>query len=154
MTQPAPESGGLFSGLGFWITDGPAAVAASSGPACGGAAGPGQGFSLRQGEAMDLLRRAENTLIDLRVVLTKAEGLTQMSPPAKDPASSGYHTRVVGAGAQGAGAFGSGITHVRREYDYLSELARRLRDALGLTQRTDTQNADAVARVGQARGIL
>jgi hypothetical protein len=152
MTQPAPESGALFGDLGFWITDGPTALT-SPAPASG-ATGPSQGFSLRHGEAMDLLKRTETALDELGVAMRTAQAIEQMRPPADDPASMDYHRLIAGPGGRATGALGAGVGHMHREFDYLSELATRLREALGLTQRTDAGNAAAVSGAGQSGRIF
>lgn len=103
---------------------------------------------------MDLLKRTETALDELGAALRAAEGIEQMRPPAEDPASTGYHQLVAGSGGRAAGALRVGVEHMHREFDYLSELATRLREALGLTQRTDARNAAAVGQTDQPGRIF
>ncbi|GAA4531676.1 hypothetical protein [Amycolatopsis samaneae] len=148
MTQPAPEPGNWLSDVQFSI------VGDHGGGGGGAGAAPpsAPGFTLNAEEARTMLRKAEGILDDLAALLPKAERLCKMRPPADDPASNGYNSQLVG-GAQGAGAFQYGAGHIKREFGYLSELAVRLRDALGVTEASDRHAKEGLARTAGNGGL-
>ncbi|MGH3623691.1 MAG: hypothetical protein ACRDQ5_18170 [Sciscionella sp.] len=146
MPQPQSGQGGWLSDLAFWINDGPRATVGSAGSV-------GQGFSLSRDEATSLLTQAENVLDDLKPLINKADQLRQMQPPADDPASNGYN-HIAAGGGRDTGVFGFGVGHVEREYNYLRELVRRLRDALGSTQDTDEHAGRDIAGTGNDGGVF
>ena len=150
MPQPQPGQGGWLSDLAFWTNDN-VSTTTGSGGAGGGAVG--QGFSLSHAEATSLLKQAKDVLWDLQPLMHSARGLTQMQPPADDPASNGYN-HIAAGGGRDTGVFGFGVGHISREYEYLRELVRRLRDALGLTQDTDEQAGHDIARSGDDGGLV
>lgn len=149
MPQPQPGQDGWLSDLAFWIDDNSSNAADSGG--AGGAGG--QGFSLSHTKASGLLSQAEGVLKDLVPLLYDAEALTKMQPPADDPASNGYN-HIAAGGGRDTGVFGFGVGHIEREYNYLREFIRRLRDALGLTQDTDEHAGRDIARSGEDGGLL
>ncbi|MEV4596060.1 hypothetical protein AB0K15_01500 [Amycolatopsis sp. NPDC049253] len=158
MAQTASEPGWL-TGLDFAITDAPAAGggaagggAAGGGGAGGGGAMPNSGegggrFSLSREEAQSMLTVAKRVRDQLQDMTAKAVVLTQLTPPADDPASASYNNLMVGAG-QGTGAFSEGSSQVERERAYASELVTRLEKALGITESTDEQAASDVKTAG------
>lgn len=151
-------SGNWLSDVMFWV-DGVASGAAGGGAAAGGGGALGgsgggapsgsQGFSLTREEAERALEEFRAIYNDLLDVERAAWELTQLRPPAGDPASVQLNEAFVGDGP-GRGAFGYGSKHIAREIAYFRELVGRLEKALGYVAEADES---AGHQVGQAGGI-
>ncbi|WP_051793133.1 hypothetical protein [Amycolatopsis jejuensis] len=125
MNDPAPT---WLTGLGITITP-----STSAGP----------GFTLNRDDAMSMLRLAKQARDQLRDMRATAANLGRLTPPADDPASTAYNTRLVGDG-QATGAFGAGVAHVDQMYTYTADLVVKLQQALGITENADRTAADDV----------
>ncbi|MET8993813.1 hypothetical protein [Amycolatopsis sp. Hca4] len=124
----------IFSGIGFWATDLP-----SAGPSPAG----GQGFAMSSAEMRALLQKAESQKDTISDQLRDAEILSRAKPPAEEPVSQ---AAVNGAnGVNEAGRYYQG--HLQYQLDYYTELTRRLRQALGITEAADQQAADSTKTI-------
>ncbi|MEV4143311.1 hypothetical protein AB0J40_06550 [Amycolatopsis sp. NPDC049691] len=124
----------FFSGIGFWATDLPSAGAAPAG---------GQGFAMSSSEMRAMLAKAEDQHKELSKQMRAAESLTRAVPPAEEPVSQ---AAVLGPnGVNETGAYYQG--HLQYQYNYYSELIRRLRQALGITEAADQQAADSTKTI-------
>ncbi|WIY04478.1 hypothetical protein QRX60_11745 [Amycolatopsis mongoliensis] len=122
-------TGSIFSGIGFWATD----LASGASPPAGG-----QGFAMSSSEMRAMLKNAEDLRISIQQQRDAAQVLSQATPPAQEPASVGA---VVGPnGVNETGRFYQG--HLDYQYNYLSELIKRLQKALGIVEAADQQAAD------------
>jgi hypothetical protein len=148
MTSPAP--GGWLSDVGFWIKGAGQAVTSNASAFAAGITGPAptQGFSLNRDEALNMLTQAKRIREDVRPLISDAEKMTKMKPPADEIASNAYNAAHVGNGQGDPGAAGYGAGHVRKEYDYLTELVGRLERALGITAESDQQAGTDVKSAG------
>ena len=127
-------TGSFFSGIGFWATDVPSAGAPSAG---------GQGFAMSSDEMRATLQKAEAQSKDLSKQIRAAEALTKAVPPAAEPVSQ---AAVLGPnGVNEAGMYYLG--HLQYQYNYYSELIRRLQQALGITEAADQQAADSTKTI-------
>jgi hypothetical protein len=130
-------TGSIFSGIGFWATDMP-----SAGPPTAG----GQGFAMSSDEMRAMLKKAEDLRISIQQQRDAARVLSQATPPAQEPAST---DAVVGPnGVNEAGRFYRG--HLDYQYNYLSELIKRLQKALGIVAAADQQAAADTNKTGGA----
>ncbi|MDX3194189.1 hypothetical protein PV458_37835 [Streptomyces sp. MN03-5084-2B] len=127
-------TGSFFSGIGFWATDVPSAGAPSAG---------GQGFAMSSDEMRAMLEKAKNQRDALSEQLRKARYLLMATPPAEEPVSQ---AAVNGPnGVNEAGAYYEG--HLHYQFNYLTELIRRLQQALGITEAADQQAADSTKTI-------
>jgi hypothetical protein len=85
----------------------------------------GAGYSLSPDEANDMLTQANNALNDLMTLRNSIDNLKAVKPPAQDPASVAYNTRL----ANGSGVFDAGVSHVDTEIAYLKELIIKITEA-------------------------
>ncbi len=124
-----------FGDLGFWATD-----SMTSGPPPAG----GQGFSMSSDEMRSLLAKAETQRQTIQEQLDKAHILSQADPPADEPAS----TNAVNGpnGVNETGRYYEG--HLRYQFEYLSELIQRMRQALGIIVEADQQAGDTAKKAG------
>ncbi|MEA5359806.1 hypothetical protein VA596_09675 [Amycolatopsis sp., V23-08] len=132
MTDPGSA---IFSGVGFWATDTPS----------GGAPPPGgQGFAMSSSEMQALLKKAETQRQTIGEQRDSARILSQAHPPAEEPASI---QAVNGPnGVNETGRYYQG--HLDYQFNYLTELIRRLRQALGMNEEADQQAADTTKKRG------
>jgi hypothetical protein len=122
-------TGSIFSGIDFWATDMPSGASRPAG---------GQGFAMSSSEMRALLKNAQNLRISIQQQRDAAQVLSQATPPAQEPAST---DAVLGPnGVNEAGRFYQG--HLDYQYNYLSELIKRLQKALGIVEAADQQAAD------------
>ncbi|WP_409466800.1 hypothetical protein [Amycolatopsis sp. GA6-003] len=138
MDQPAAAAGkNWLPDFTFTITD-------------SGTPPPGPGFTMSRDDArsmLNLARQAREQFGDMR---NTAAYLTKLTPPADEPASTGYNRRLTGDGSED-GAFGAGLAAVTRMYDYANQLVRKLEQALSLTESADeTATADVKAAGSEA----
>lgn len=85
-----------------------------------------------------MLKNAQDLRISIQQQRDAAQVLSQATPPAQEPAST---AAVVGPnGVNEAGRFYQG--HLDYQYNYLSELIKRLQKALGIVEAADQQAAD------------
>lgn len=127
-------TGSFFSGIDFWATDMP-----NSGPPPAG----GQGFAMSSDEMRAMLKKAEDQSKDLSKQIRAAEPLAKAVPPAAEPVSQ---AAVLGPnGVNEAGMYYLG--HLQYQYNYYSELIRRLQQALGITEAADQQAADSTKTI-------
>jgi hypothetical protein len=153
--RPLAQAGWL-SDVNFFIKDdqsAPNSLANAVGaPPDTGATASSEGFSLTRDEAENMVRRAESVLKDIAAMVTKAERLRKVTPPAQDPASVAFNVQLVGSG-QDVGAFGYGLGHLQREQGYLAELVQRLNEALGRTTTSDDKASTTLDHVTD-NGVL
>jgi hypothetical protein len=134
MTEPGNA---IFSGIGFWATDMP-----SAGPRPAG----GQGFAMSSTEMRSMLKKAETQRQSIEQQRINAQILSQAISPAEEPVSL---QAVNGPnGINETGRYYEG--HLTFQYNYLSELIRRLRLALGITEANDQQAAETTKKSGIA----
>ncbi|MEU8630981.1 hypothetical protein AB0C38_02355 [Amycolatopsis sp. NPDC048633] len=122
-------TGAIFSGIGFWATDLPSGASRPAG---------GQGFAMSSSEMRAMLKNAKDLRISIQQQRDAAQVLSQATPPAQEPAST---DAVLGPnGVNETGRFYQG--HLDYQYNYLSELIKRLQKALGIVEAADQQAAD------------
>lgn len=124
----------FFSGIGFWATDMP-----SAGPPSAG----GQGFAMSSSDMRALLKKAEDQRETLGQQIRAADHLLLATPPAEEPVSQ---AAVNGPnGINEAGSYYKG--HLQYQFNYFTELIRRLQQALGITEAADQQAADSTKTI-------
>jgi hypothetical protein len=129
----------FFSGIDFWATDMPSGASRPAG---------GQGFAMSSDEMRAMLQKAVDQRDTISNELVKASRLSQAEPPADEPVSN---AAVYGAnGINETGRFYAG--HLQYQYNYYSELIKRMQQALGITEATDQAAADAAKKVGGSFG--
>ncbi|WP_439385103.1 hypothetical protein [Amycolatopsis lexingtonensis] len=127
-------TGSFFSGIDFWATDMP-----NSGPPPAG----GQGFAMSSADMRATLEKAKTQRDALSEQLRTARYLMMATPPAEEPVSQ---AAVNGPnGVNEAGAYYEG--HLNYQFNYLTELIRRLQQALGITEAADQQAADSTKTI-------
>jgi hypothetical protein len=127
-------TGSMFSGIDFWATDMPS----GGSPAAGG-----QGFAMSSSEMRALLKKAEDQLNTVSEQIREADILSRAKPPAEEPVSQ---AAVDGRnGINEAGRYYQG--HLQYQLDYYTELTRRMRQALGITEAADQQAADSTKKI-------
>lgn len=85
-----------------------------------------------------MLKNAKDLRISIQQQRDAAQVLSQATPPAQEPAST---DAVLGPnGVNETGRFYQG--HLDYQYNYLSELIKRLQKALGIVEAADQQAAD------------
>lgn len=94
-----------------------------------------------------MLKNAEDLRITIQQQRDAAQVLSQATPPAPEPASTGAVTGPNGVNE--TGRFYQG--HLDYQYNYLSELITRLQKALGIVQAADRQ---AAADTNKTSGAL
>lgn len=129
VTQPSQQVNPWLTGVDFSIRE-PAyqrdyAQAEHTYPAFGSAVSGSAGYSLSPDEANDMLAQANHALTELMQLRTRIEGTKRVTPPAQDPASVAYNTRL----ANGSGVFDAGYSHVETEISYLNELIEKITEA-------------------------
>lgn len=128
-------TGSMFSGIEFWATDVPSGAAAR--PA------GGQGFAMSSDEMRAVLKKAEDQLNTVSEQIREADILSRAKPPAEEPVSQ---AAVNGRnGINEAGRYYQG--HLQYQLDYYTELTRRMRQALGITEAADQQAADSTKKI-------
>jgi hypothetical protein len=131
MTDPG---GAIFSGVGFWATDMPSGASRPAG---------GQGFAMSGSEMRAMLEKAKTQREALVQQMRAADHLSQATPPAEEPVSQ---AAVNGPnGINEAGAYYQG--HLQFQFNYFTELIRRLQQALGITEAADQQAADSTKTI-------
>ncbi|MFI5585156.1 hypothetical protein ACIA5G_09000 [Amycolatopsis sp. NPDC051758] len=126
----------IFSGVGFWATDLPSGAAPPAG---------GQGFAMSSAEMRAMLKKAETQRQGIEQQRINAAILSQAIAPADEPVS---REAVDGRnGVNEVGRYYEG--HLTYQYNYLTELIRRLRSALGITEEADQQAADSTKKSGK-----
>jgi hypothetical protein len=112
----------------------------------GGGAAPasGQGFTMSGDEMRALLKKCQDQRDFIRGQFFDSARLSQVLPPGNDPASK--HAVDGPNGVNETGRFYEG--HLRFQDDYYTELIFRLEKALGLTEETDQQAAEATKKRG------
>jgi hypothetical protein len=133
MTDPG---GAIFSGVGFWATDLPSGASRPAG---------GQGFAMSGSEMRAMLKKAEDQRKDIEQQRINAQILSQAVAPAEEPVS--LHAVNGPNGVNEVGRYYGG--HLDYQYNYLSELIRRLRSALGITEESEQQAADTTRKSGK-----
>lgn len=126
-----------FGDLGFWATD-----SMTSGPPPAG----GQGFSMSTDEMRSLLTKAEALRETISGQFQNALRLSQAKPPADEPASVNAVNAANGVNETGRYYRG----HLQFQFDYLSELIVRMKQALGIIKETEQQAADTTKTIGAA----
>jgi hypothetical protein len=139
---------GSPSDVDFWIKDDSSALgivvpAPRDGVVPTRGSTTGQGFSVTRAEADTLLHQLQRLLAELDIMIKYTNWLMEKSPPAQDPVSVAYNTRLLGTGDS---AFNHGVEHLRHEYRYLNEFVLRLRKALGHLEDSDREAATTVNR--------
>ncbi|WP_410619444.1 hypothetical protein [Amycolatopsis sp. cmx-8-4] len=132
MTAPG---GAIFSGIGFWATDMPSGASRPAG---------GQGFAMSSSEMRAMLKKAEDQRQTIGVQLRSNEWITKAVPPADEPVSNAAVNGPNGINETGSYYLG----HLRYQYDYYTELIRRMEQALGITETADQQAADSTKQTG------
>ncbi|MDQ7810030.1 hypothetical protein Q5425_40425 [Amycolatopsis sp. A133] len=128
-------TGSFFSGIDFWATDTPSGAAARP--------GGGQGFAMSSAEMRAMLKKAVDQRETLVQQIRAADHLFQATPPAEEPVSQ---AAVNGPnGINESGAYYKG--HLQYQFSYLTELIRRLQQALGITEAADQQAADSTKTI-------
>jgi hypothetical protein len=131
MTEPG---GAIFSGIGFWATDLPSGASRPAG---------GQGFAMSGAEMRAMLKKARTQRDTIGVQLRSAKWLSQATPPADEPVSTAAVNGPNGINETGRYYLG----HLGYQFNYYSELIRRMEQALGITESADQQAADSTKRV-------
>jgi hypothetical protein len=127
-------TGSFFSGVDFWATDMPSSTSRPAG---------GQGFAMSSAEMRAILQKATTQRDALSEQLRMARYLMMATPPAEEPVSQ---AAVNGPnGVNEAGAYYEG--HLHYQFNYLTELIRRLQQALGITEAADQQAADSTKTI-------
>ncbi|QWF83726.1 hypothetical protein [Amycolatopsis sp. CA-230715] len=146
--QPLGALGSLrwMDGMDIWIAD--AAIADADAAA---ASAGRSGFTLDLDQANHLLDETIRIRTELVHLQRKADELESLTPPAHDPASADYHGSLTRQGQQ-PGAFAYGAGHLHVEVDYLAELIRRLRQAVGRTEETDEDGARHLRKTPEGEG--
>ncbi|WP_410576230.1 hypothetical protein [Amycolatopsis sp. lyj-108] len=112
----------------------------------GGGAAPasGQGFTMSGDEMRALLKKCQDQRDFIGKQFDAARRLSQVVPPGNEPAST--HAVNGPNGVNETGRFYEG--HLRFQEKYFTELILRLEKALGLTEETDRQAAEATKKRG------
>lgn len=127
-------TGSFFSGIGFWATDMPSAGSPPAG---------GQGFAMSSDEMRAMLKKAKDQRETLVQQIRAADHLFLAMPPAEEPVSQ---AAVNGPnGINESGSYYQG--HLQYQFNYLTELIRRLQQALGITEAADQQAADSTKTI-------
>ncbi|MEC3974294.1 hypothetical protein [Amycolatopsis sp. H20-H5] len=117
----------------------------------------GQGFSLRKGEARDILNQAYGIRDQLEDLKRQAASLQKLTPPAQDQASATYNQKLTRGAMTGfmvwdaAAAFDAGVDQVGTELTYMNTMIEKLEKALGITGEVEQQNKDAVNKAGSGQ---
>ncbi|WP_290057209.1 hypothetical protein [Amycolatopsis solani] len=127
-------TGSIFSGIDFWATDMP-----NAGPPPAG----GQGFAMSSAEMRAMLKKAEDQRKALGEQMRAAEFTFKAVPPAEEPVSQAAVNGPNGVNETGAYYHG----HLQYQFGYYTELIRRLRQALGITEAADQQAADSTKTI-------
>lgn len=130
MTDPGSA---IFSGVGFWATDMPSGASRPAG---------GQGFAMSSAEMRAMLKKAEDLRTTIQQQFDVAHSLSQAEPPAREPASVDAVTGRNGVNETGRYYEG----HLHYQFDYLTELVTRLRQALGIVETADQQAAESTTK--------
>lgn len=137
MQEPVASSASTaFDKVNFWVAEG----------ITGGTPAPanGQGFSMSADEMRTMLTKAKNTRKFIQEQFRPATRLAQAVSPADEPASN---AAVLGTnGVNDTGRYYQG--HLQIQYDHYSSLIAKLEAALGLTEESDQQAADAANQAG------
>ncbi|WET79652.1 hypothetical protein P3102_37565 [Amycolatopsis sp. QT-25] len=112
----------------------------------GGGAAPasGQGFTMSGDEMRALLKKCQDQRDFIREMQDNAWKLHQVVAPGNEPASK--HAVYGPNGIKETGVYYEG--HLRFQDNYFTELILRLEKALGLTEETDRQAAEATKKRG------
>ncbi|WP_134668769.1 hypothetical protein [Amycolatopsis sp. CFH S0078] len=103
----------------------------------------GAGFTLSPDEARSLLERAKRLRDNAGAMRAEAISLTQLTPPAQDPGSTGFNQQAVNA-------FTAGKDANERMYQYMTELVDRLEKAMGIVRESDGHAATDVKAIGNS----
>lgn len=123
-----------FADIGFWATDAPSGAQRPAG---------GQGFAMSSEEMRTMLKKAEDHIKTISEQIREADVLSKARPPADEPVSQ---AAVNGPnGVNETGRYYQG--HLQYQLNYYTELTRRMRRALGMTEAADQQAADSTSKV-------
>jgi hypothetical protein len=128
MTEP-------FSGIGFWATDAPSGASRPAG---------GQGFAMSSEEMRAMLKKAKTQRDTIATQLRDTQWISKATPPANEPVSNAAVDGPKGINETGAYYLG----HLRYQFNYYSELIRRMEQALGITESADGHAADTANKAG------
>ncbi|MER6760562.1 MULTISPECIES: hypothetical protein [Amycolatopsis] len=141
----AIETTGWLTGLPITVVGAAMNVAkgVSDAAAVASATKAGAGFTLSPDEARSLLDRAKRLRDNAATMRAEAVSLTQLTPPAQDPGSTGFNQQAVNA-------FTAGRDANERMYQYMTELIERLEKAMGIVGESDGRAAADVKAVGNS----
>ncbi|WP_336158209.1 hypothetical protein [Amycolatopsis sp. VC5-11] len=108
------------------------------------------GFVLEPDEARMLLDKLTGVQQKLQAMHQKAAKLCSMTTPSQDPSTVAAHTAMHGDGHGQLGAYSYGGGHIDLQLDHVTELIKRIRQALGITVANDQDQGGLITQAGKS----
>jgi len=144
MTEPERQVGPWLAGVDFAIAD-RAAVYDRTTDYGAASLEAAAGYTLDPAAAHDMLSQTSEALEMLQAVKADAVNLQSVRPPAQDPASSAYNTRLTNGSG---GIFDHALVQIDIEIAYLEELKGKIKEAFAKINGREATAADEMRRAG------
>jgi len=108
-----------------------------------------EGFVLEPDEARMLVTKLTDVQQRLQVMHGKAAYLCSMKSPGQDPSTLTAHKAMHGDGEGRLGAYSYGGGHIDLQLEHVTELLKRIKQALGMTTTTDEDQGGLITQAGK-----